>query len=253
MICFGWITADKPSSSANKLPLMSRGREQYTVWAALHSLRLSRLAFKRALSFQDNSSDSAVSTYRQTRICQCLLCRATAALIHFLTGRFTSLYPVQLPSSRFHICDCRGSLSQLHTLCYSLQRGEKEEVERKNRLEHFSGVPSFFIWSARSCWTTNQKCAKEKEKTTKHRQELCIPASTRKSPILGQSRQLSLPHLLSFASLSLYGFRYGIHKWNSAVFSTHVSDCSARASFRNTMSSRQIWQVELRRQHIEVN
>lgn len=70
------------------------------------------------------------------------------------------------------------------------REGEGGEAERQNRLEHFSGVLSFFIWSARSCWTTNQKCAKEKEKTTKHRQELCIPASTRKSPILGQSRQL---------------------------------------------------------------
>lgn len=228
MICIGCITADKPSSSANKLPVMSRGREQCTV--------LSCAPFKQSLKTLIQTS--SVLSRHQLRLCcvhlqtdtkasshtfipQCLvlssalLCRATAALIHFLTSRFTSLHPVQLPSSRLHICDCRASLSQLHTLCNSLQRGEKEEVERKNRLEHFSGVPSFFIWSARSCWTTNQKCAKEKEKTTKHRQELCIPASTRKSPILRQSRQLSLAHLLSFASLSLCGLCCGIHKWNS--------------------------------------
>lgn len=70
-------------------------------------------------------------------ICQCLvlsgalLCKATAALIHFLTGRFTSLHPVQLPSSRLHTCDCRGSLSQLHTPCNSLQRGERRRGRKE--------------------------------------------------------------------------------------------------------------------------
>lgn len=162
-----------------------------------------------------------------TFIYQCLIlpralqCRATAALILFLTGRFTSLHHVQFPSARLHTCDCRGSLSQLRMLRGSLQRelgeeGRQKEVERQNRYEHFSGVLSFFIWSARSCWTTNQKCAEEKEKTTKHRQQLCIPASTRKSPILGQSRQLSLAHLLSFECLYLSVDSVGgIHRWDT--------------------------------------
>lgn len=102
------------------------------------------------------------------------------------------------------------------TVCREEKGGEAKEVESTNRLEHFSGVLSFFIWSARSCWTTNQKCAKEKEKTTKHRQELCIPASTRKSPILRQSRQLFLGPLTLFrVSLSLYGLCFGIYKLNS--------------------------------------
>lgn len=64
MICIWCITADNSSRGANKPALMSRGREQCRVWVAVHSLSPSRLSFKRALSFQDNSSDSVVSTYR---------------------------------------------------------------------------------------------------------------------------------------------------------------------------------------------
>lgn len=135
MICIWCITADNSSRGANKPALMSRGREQCLVWVAVHSLSPSRLSFKHALSFQDNSSDSVVSTYRHQAshlsVPCALLCRATAALIHFLTGRFTSLHPVQLPSSRLHTCDCRGSLSQLHTPCNSLQRGERSRGRRE--------------------------------------------------------------------------------------------------------------------------
>lgn len=252
MICIGCITAENSSSSANKLPLMSGGREQCPVWVVVHSHSPSRLSFKQALSFQDNSW--------------------TCVHLH-KTDQDTSLPAwhafVSALYSSAHFCAAAAG-SQVYTLfsfplhvthlsatvCREKGRGgEAKEVEKKNRLEHFSRVLSFFIWSARSCWTTNQKCAKEKGKTTKHRQELCIPASTRKSPILGQSRQLSLAHLLSFECLylsvdSVVGF---INEILMAMFSVHISNCSARASFSNTTPSRQIWQVELQRQHIEVN
>lgn len=260
MICIGYITAGNSSSSANKLPLMNSGREQCTVWVVVHSHSPSSLSFKQALFFRDNSwtfihlhkpdQDTSLPVWHalvSVFYSHVHFCAELMLLLLLLSGRFTSLHSVQFPTS------CYSSL------CNSLQRegrgGEAKEVERKNRLEHFSRVLSFFIWSARSCWTTNQKCAKEKGKTTKHRQELCIPASTRKSPILRQSRQLSLAHLLSFECLYLsvdavVGF---INEILMAMFSVHVSNCSARASFSNMMPCRQIWQVELQRQHIEVN
>lgn len=84
--------------------------------------------------------------------------------------------------------------------------------KRDSRLEHFSGVPSFIIWSARSYWTTNQKCAREK--TTKHRCEVRIPTSSRKSPILGQSWQLRLAHLFSFVLV----FHCRLCLWDSSKF-----------------------------------
>lgn len=258
MICIGCITAGNSSSSANKLPLMSCGREHCTVWVVGHSHSPSELSFKQALSFHDNSwtcihlqkpdQDTSLPVWHAfVSVLYSPVHFCAESLLLLLSGRFTSLHSVQFPTS------CYSSL------CNSLQRerrgGEAKEVERKNRLEHFSRVLSFFIWSARSCWTTNQKCAKEKGKTTKHRQELCIPASTRKSPILGQSRQLSLAHLLSFECLylsvdSVVGF---INEILMTMFSVHVSNCSARASFSNMMPPRQLWQVELQRQHIEVN
>lgn len=273
MICIGCITADNSSSGANKLPLMSSGREQCTVWVVVHSHSPSRLSFKQALSFQDNKLRLCcvhLQTDRDTKLpvwhaFVSALYSPVHSCAELLLLSFTSwqagsqvytLFSFPLHVS-IHVtagAPCPNSTLSV-TVCREGKGGEANEVERKNRLEHFSGVLSFFIWSARSCWTTNQKCAKEKEKTTKHRQELCIPASTRKSPILGQSRQLSLAHLLSFECLclsadSVVGF---INEILMAMFSVHVSDCSARASFSNTMSSRQIWQVELRRQHIEVN
>lgn len=249
---------------------MSRGREQHTVWVVVHSQSPSRLSFKPATVLS-----------RLLRLCCVHLQKDQDTKIPVWHAFVSTL---QCTSVQSYCCSHSLPDRQVHkfTLCsvslfmspymwlqgllvptpHSLQqsaerkgREAKEVKKKKNRLEHFSWILSFFIWSARSCWTTNQKCATEKEKTTKHRQELCIPASTRKSPILGQSRQLSLAHLLSFERLylsadSVVGF---INEILMAMFLMHISDCSARASFSNKMSSRQIWQVELRHQHIEVN
>ena len=104
-------------SGANKLLLMSGGGEQ-CCGSFTQSLK--------TLHSDTTADQTVVSTCRRSDVLQSCCAR-------FLTGRFTSLHPVQFPSSRRHTCDCRGSLSQLHTL------------ERESRLEHFSGVLSFFI------------------------------------------------------------------------------------------------------------
>lgn len=112
----------------------------------------------------------------------------------------------------------------------------KEGGGRKteNRLEHFLGVPSFIIWSARSCWTTNQKCAKERERRQQKTDKSCVfQPPPGKVPSLGEASNFPWP---SYSLSHLY-----LTAGSIVGFINENSD--GRASFSITMSSRQIWQV----------
>lgn len=171
-----------------------------------------RIALSRASSLQslveDSSSDSPVSTDRQTAttcICQCLL--FSGALILLLSDRFTSLHAVQLPCYMW----LQGLLvPTLHSLHQSAGRGEgrRRQKERGNRLEHFSGVPSFIIWSARSCWTTNQKCAKEKERENNKTQTRAVHSSLHQEKSHPRAKPATFlgPVILFSVFISVVGF-----------------------------------------------
>lgn len=233
MICIGCITADNSSSSANKLPLMSSGREQCTVWVVVHSHSPSRLSFKQALSFQDNRSDSVVFTSRQTRtpsfqsdvhlsvyiLSSALVCRATSALIHFLTGRFTSLHPVQFLSSHLHTCDCRGSLSQLRTLCNSLQRGKRRGGKGGRINEQvgtfFRGPVIFYLISQELLDYKSKVCQRKREDNKTQTGALHSSLHQEKSHPRAKPATFLGPLTLFRMSLSLRGLCFGIYKWNS--------------------------------------
>ncbi len=169
-----------------------------------------------------------------TCICQCLvlssalLCRATAALIHFLTGRFTSLHPVQFPSSRLHTCDCRGSLSQLHTLCNSLQRGERRGGKWGRKKEQvgtfFRGPVIFYLISQELLDYKSKVCQRKREDNKTQTGALHSSLHQEKSHPRAKPATFLGPLTLFRVSLYLRGLCCGIYKWNSDgnVFSARL-------------------------------
>lgn len=238
MICIGCITADKPSSRANTLPPVSRGGVLFGVVLHPHS------PFRR-------SSDRA-----RLRLCcvshasvGALRCRAAAALVRFLTGRFTSLHPVQLPSSHLRVRDCRGSLSQ-----QSAERREAGGRKKRTGWNIFQGSRHFLSDQPGAVGLQIKSVPKKKRRQQNTDKSFAFQPPPGKVPSSGKASNFPWPTYslsrLYLSAGSVVGF---INEILTAVFSTRVSDGSARASFSITMSSRQIWQVELRRQHIEVN
>lgn len=249
MICIRCITADNPERQCQQAGPNEQRQEQSCVWVELHSHSPSRLSFTPRPLRPTAHTLLCPPAPALTCVCQWLVCRASAAdrQVHKFTPCSVSLFTSAYMWLQGLLVPTPLSVQP------SAESGEEGRKRgRQNRLEHFSGVLSFFIWSARSCWTTNQKCAKEKGKTTEHRQEL-LHSTLHKEKSHPRAKPATFlgPLTLFWVSLSLCGLWCGISTWNrdGSVF----TDCSARASFSNTMSSRQIWQAEPRRQHIEVN
>lgn len=133
-----------------------------------------------------------------------------------------SIHPLPVRQVHKFTC-CSASLSMwlqgllvppLHSLHQSAERweGGGGSGKRDSRLEHFSGVPSFIVWSARSWRTTNPNCAREK--TTRHRCELCIS----KVPSSGRAGDCSWPtYSLSYSYFTV-GFACGIHTNSDMTF-----------------------------------
>lgn len=267
MICIGCITADKPSSSANKLPLMSRGREQCAV--------LSCAPFKQALKTLIQTS--SVLSRHQLRLCCVHLQTDTKASSHtcipqclVLSSASVQSYCCShsLPDEQVHkFTPCSASLFTSpymwlqgllvptpHSLQQSAERGKRGGRKKEQVGTFFRGPVIFLSDQPGAVGLQIKSVPKKKRRQQNTDKSFAFQPPPGKVPSSGKAGNFPWPTYslsrLYLSAGSVVGF---INEILTAVFSTHVSDCSARASFSITMSSRQIWQVELRRQHIEVN
>lgn len=131
---------------------------------------------------------------------------------------------------------------------------EGRRVERENRLEHFSGVLSFFL-SDQPEAVGQQVISVPKKKRRQQNTDKSLHSNLHQEKSHPQAMPATFvgPLILFCVFISHQSLLWDLNENLTAVFSTRVCDSSAKASFSNTMSSRQIWQVELRHQHIEIN
>lgn len=114
---------------------------------------------------------------------------------------------------------------------------------RKNRKKEqvgtfFSGPDFFFIWSARSCWTTNQKCAKEESRQQNTDRSLAFLSPQKSHP---QAKPATFLGPL-WLSLSLSGLCYGIFRRESdgKVSCVHLA-LLYRSQLRAPQANLTIW------------
>lgn len=207
------MTAHKPSSSANKVALMS----------CVASLQAEQFGWRQQLWLLCVHWEADGQTERQTdTICihRCLL--FSGALIRFLSDRFTSLHAVQLAS----VCDCRASLSHHCTPRTSQQRdGWKEEVEEEEAERERAG---WNIFQGSRHLLSDQPGAVELQiKSVSERKQQNTDVSCAfqpppgKAPSSGRAGNCSWPTYSLLYCYFTVGSARGIHKKFWHDFSTH--------------------------------
>lgn len=225
------ITADNSSSSANKLLLMSRGGEQCTVWVVVHSHSPSRLSFKQALSSQDNSSDSVVSTQRQTKT-QSFQSDVHLSVPHTLQCTTVQSYccSPSLPDRQVHkFTPCSVSLftspySWLqgllvptpHSLQQSAQRGDRRGGKGGRKKEQvgtfFRGPVIFYLISQELLDYKSKVCQRKREDNKTQTGALHSSLHQEKSHPRAKPATFLGPLTLFRVSSSLCGLCCGIYK-----------------------------------------
>lgn len=221
MICIGCITADNSSSSANKLSLTSRGREQCAVWVAVYSHKLPRLSFKQALSFSRQrltpcrvhlqmrpthqlSSGPHVQSY-----CQSLHDRQvhkfTPCFISLITSSYMWLQGLIVPTP--------------YSVQPSAEMGkgkEAKEVEKKEQVgTFFRGPVIFYLISQELLDYKSKVCQRKREDNKTQSGALHSSLHQEKSHPRAKPATFIGPLTLFRVSVSLWGLCCGIYKWYS--------------------------------------
>lgn len=261
MICIECITADNSSSSANKLALMSGGREQCPVYmCGSFTQSLQTLFETSSILSRQQIRLRSVHLHTQLTVWRSFVGALFSAELLLLSFTFwqagSQVY--NLLSFLLHVSilvtaglPCPNS-TLFATVCREGKEGEGTEVKTKEQVgTFFRGPVIFYLISQELLDCKSKVCRKKREDNKTQTGALHSIRYQEKSHPRAKPATFLGPLTLFRVSVCLCGRCCGIYKWSRDGNVLHVR--LWRLSFSNTMSSGRIWQVELQRQHIEVN